>query len=203
MSECNKCQGNKFLRNEEGAIMPCPCILMDQVSQYISPLRKFKTPNFADVKASKVINKSQAIIKNDQNMKGLIKVVASEWFPKEFRIATLEDLNNIGFDKHPEFKSISGFVYNCTNFILDCGFLSNIRLLKDGITKIDSLYAIEMAKNILAKEGGTIIIILPTRFNDFKKAYGELFECLSELGIELFRDGKYQPLLGKEVNDEC
>ena len=206
MSVCEKCQGKQYLRNGEGLIVPCPCISRDQLLQYISPLRKFITPNATNVKASKVINKSQAVIKNDQNMLGLIGIVAYEWFPRfpnEFRIVTLEDLNNIGFDKHSEYKSISGFVYNCTNFILDCGFLSSIRLRKDGIREIDSLYAIELVKTILDIEEGTIIIILPTRFEDFKKAYGELFECLSDLGIELFRDGKYQPLLKKEVNDGC
>ena len=203
MSECEKCHGRKFLRDEKEGIVPCPCILKDQVSQYISPLRKFITPNASNVKASKIINKSQAIIKNDPNMKGFRRVVAYEWYPNEFRIVTLEDLNNIGFDKHPEFKSISNLVYQCTNFILDCGFFSNIRLKKPGITDIDSLYAIELVKTILDKEVGRIIIILPTMFDAFKKAYGELLEYLSELGIELFRDGKYQSLLKKEVNDGC
>jgi len=203
MSECEKCQGRKFLRDEKGKLMPCPCISQEQVLRYISPLRKFITPNARNAKASKVINKSQAIIKNDQNMVGLIRVVANEWFPNVFKIVTLEDLNSIGFDKHPEFKSISGFVYHCTNIILDCGFFSSIRLKKSGITEIDSLYAIELVKTILDKEDSRIIIILPTRFADFKKAYGELFEGLSDLGIEVFRDGKYKPLLDKEVNDEC
>jgi len=191
------CQGSKILRNEKGQIELCQCVLMERHLQYVSPLRKFITPNATNSEASKVRNKSQAIIKNDQNMKGLIGVVANEWFPKEFRIATLEELNAIGFDRHPEFHSISSYTYHCANFILDCSFLNNIRLQKDGIKEFDSLYAIELAKNIIAKEKGTIIIILPTAFEAFKKAYGELCKCLSNLGIELFKDGKYQPLLLK------
>jgi len=202
--ECKKCHGKKYLRDEKGKFVPCLCILQDQVLRYLSPLKRFITPNAANVKRLKLINKSQAVVMTDQNMVGLIGFVAEIWYPKTYKIITLEEINTIGFGQHHEFKSIYHYINRCTNFILDCGFLNKIRARKDGFKENDSLYAIELVKNVLAKEDGTIIIIVPSNFQNFVKDYRDLCECLTDLGIECFRNEKYQPLLNKEKggNDE-
>jgi hypothetical protein len=203
MSECNLCHGRKFLRDDNGVLEPCSCISRGQVLQYVSPLRSFITLDAANVKPFELMNKSQAIVKTDQSMVGLIKIVAKNWFPNKFKITTLEEINAMGFGRHHEFNTIYEYMSNSKYYILDCGFLNKIRTRNDGFRENDSLYAIEHVKHVFAA-GGIIIIVLPTAFKSFVDNYRELCECLEGFGIEYFRNGKYQhfELLKKEINDE-
>jgi hypothetical protein len=171
---------------------------LDEKLEYCKPLRRLITSNAAGVQPSEIVNKSQSIVKNDQNMVGLIGIVAKDWFPNKYRIATLEELNAIGFDKHPEFKSISDYVYHYSHIILDCSFINKIRFKNEGFKQQDSLYAIELVQSIVVNKEGRIIIIVPSGFENFMNGYKDMCEGLSELGIECFRNGKYQPLVSKE-----
>jgi hypothetical protein len=189
--ECEKCHGKKYLYNAEGELIPCSCIVMNQLSTYIDPIKYLITPNTTKNKPIKLAKKSQAVVHTNQNMAGLIELIVADWFPKEYIVTTLEDLNAIGFNRHPEFQSVIELACESTNFILDCSFINKIRSQNESITKYDSLYAIELIKYVVTKKESRIIILLPPEILSFFKIYQELCEYLAELGIEYFRNGEY------------
>jgi hypothetical protein len=201
--ECEKCHGDKILHNAEGEIIPCSCIVMNQLSTYIDPIKYLITPNTAKNKPIELAKKSQAIVHTNQNMAGLIELIVADWFQKKYIVTTLDQLNAIGFSRHPEFQSVIELACNSTNFILDCSFFNKIRSQNESITKYDSLYAIELIRNVVANKESRIIIILPLTIHSFMKTYQELCECLAEFGIEYFMNGKYRlfTLQNKEANN--
>ena len=191
MGECERCKGGGVLRSDDGEFEICSCVIKEQIEDYISPLMRFRTPNTVNVKPVGLANKSQAVAMTDENMVGLIRFVVKTWYPKLFRVTCMEELNAIGFGRHEEFRSISTLAHNMTNHIIDCGFLNPIRSRNEGFKENDTLYTVELIKYIVAENKDTVIFVLPANPQAFIRDYRELCECLADLGIEYFRNGKY------------
>jgi len=203
MQNCGKCGGKGFLLNEDDVLIFCSCMENDKKMSYILPLRRlcFVTPNAGNVKPIKLEDISQAIVKTYDNMAGLITFVMSSWYPKEYRVITLDETNAIGMGRHPEFNSIYDCIKNCTNVILDCSMNSKNR--HESVRQLDSQYATVLITGILSKERGKIIIVLPTEIKAFTKDYQDLCESLDTCNIQCFRNGKYQTfsMQKKEAGD--
>jgi hypothetical protein len=115
----------------------------------------------------------------------------SEWYPEDFVITTIEELNTIGFERHNSFKSIHEFASNYKYFIVDMTLINTLRAKSPGWNNNDIMCLLDFIKTIIPTCQRIVIIIKPG-IVEFAKYYQELCNGLRDFGIEYFHTGNYK-----------
>jgi hypothetical protein len=150
------------------------------------------------IKVSELINCNQVITNTAENIAGLMKLILSDWFPDDFVITSLEELNAMGFDRHDTFKSIHEFTSNFKYFIVDITIINKIRARSPGWNNNDIMCLLDLVKTVMPTCQKVIIIIKPG-MSEFAKYYHELCNGLNDFGIEYFNTGKYKKIPANNI----
>jgi hypothetical protein len=193
---CKKCGNKGFYLNDKGIAVICPCLHKAKQLEYIKLFRGFITTSAINASPVRLMNKSQALVKNDKNMLGIIQLALDSWFPAcSYGITSMQECNSIGFNRHGRYRSILDLAMSNVNFILDCSVHNKLRQKHDGFVENDSLYALEFI-NEVNKDGRICIIVLPSvHTKQFLLRYRDFIDGLIQMGIEYFDNGKYQPFV--------
>lgn len=120
-------------------------------------------------------------------------LMLSDWFPDDFVITSMEELNAIGFERHNVFKSIYEFASKYRYFIVDVTYINPIRAKKAGLNDNDTMYLLDLVKMIIPTCQKIVIIIKPSIAN-FARYYKELCNGLANFGIKYFHIGNYEKI---------
>ena len=200
MGNCKICNNKGYTHNEDGQLILCHCQLRSNHNDYLRPLRGLFSPsNKPEINLSALANCNQIITNTVENIAGLIKLMLSDWFPEDYVITTLEELNDIGFKGHPVFKSIYEFASRYRYFIVDITQIINMRAKSNGWNTNDSMCLLDLVKTIIQTQQKIVIVINPSIAN-FARSYRELCNGLNDFGIEYFHTGKYKKI---PTNDDA
>ena len=194
MDNCRICDNRKFTHNEDGQLILCHCQLRSNHSDYLRPLRGLFSPsNKPEINLSALTNCNQVMTNTVDNIAGLMKLMLSVWFPEDYVVTSLEELNAIGFERHPVFKSIYGFASRYKYFIVDITLINTIRAKSNGWNTNDSMCLLDLVKMIIPTQQKIVIVIKPS-IDNFARSYRELCNGLNDFGIEYFHTGKYKKI---------
>ncbi len=186
---CEKCDGRGFTVNEDGKFRICICALRERHKNYLEPMKAFLSPYAKSATSAELRDGPQALVKTDNAVLGLIKTMVRSWYPEPYVITTMEACNEAGFQRHPEFHSISELAGSSGAFVLDLSFMNKMRARNNGLKEADSMYLMEFVHEVVARRKGKLAIILDPRIGTFLTAYADVCDGLAELGIEYF-DGR-------------
>jgi hypothetical protein len=189
---CTMCDGRGFAVDEKGKFRLCQCAWREQLKEYLGPLKAFLSPFSKSATPAALRDGPQALVKSDESMLGLMKLLATTWYPEPYEITTLETCNEAGFQRHAKFQSVSELAGSRGAFVLDLGFINRVRARNQGLKDNDTMYVIEFVHDVVARRKGKLAIVLDPRIKSFMTAYAELCDGLAEMGIDYFDGGTYR-----------
>ena len=189
--ECAICKGRGIILGEHGYQI-CRCRRDAELHEYIRPLRmcvEDKEKAVAEEKKAKPLgNQTQAILRNDRNIISLIKMVCTDWFPTEYRIVSVSDLNAIEFGKWNEYKSVHDLITTYHHIIVDARFIGSRRDPK--MREYDEQILIELLKMSVLGQNTRVVILLPETLKRVADAYPGLTKGWNEVGQFYYSKGK-------------
>lgn len=191
MNNCKLCNDKGYVFDTNDNLALCRCRIHDRWAEYLRPLCALVPPSKKKIKPAKLINCNQVITGTVENMAGLMNFMLSVWFPEDFIITSLEEINAISFKRHDTFKSIHEFASACKYFIVDMTIINTLRAKSSGWNNKDSMCMLDLVKTIIPTNRKIVIIIKPGTA-EFTRRYRELCNGFNELGIEYFNIGKYE-----------
>jgi len=191
MIDCTRCNNKGYTYDTEGKPMPCCCRKQSEWDVYVKPIKGLiPTSNKKMKKPSKIVNCNQVITCTVENIAGLLSVMLNDWFPSDYVITSLEELNAIGFEKHHAFKSIHEFASNYSYFIVDITIINAIRAKKPGWNENDVMCLLDLVKAIIPTPQKIVIVI--RSISELLRYFPDLCSGLNDFGIEYFHTGKYK-----------
>ena len=191
MSKCNICNDRGNIFHTDGKLKMCQCMFHDVWSDYLMPIKGlFPISSKTKVNIPKMINCSQIVTNTTENITGLIKIMLSEWFPEEYVITSIEEINAIGFARHNNFNSIYEFVSYYRYFIIDMTIINTLRAKNSGWNDKDTMILLELIQAVIKTSRRMILLIRPG-IVEFLKYYRELCIGLNNFGICYFHN-EYQ-----------
>jgi hypothetical protein len=192
MSNCQICNGRGFSYDKNGKLALCVCTRHGNWAEYLNPLKNMVNDHGEDrIKFSRLSNCNQVITNTDENMAALMNIILSNWYPEDYLITTIEELNAICFQRHDVFKSLYEFISAYKYFIVDMSIMNPVRAKSPEWIKNDSMCLLDFAKMIIPTHQ-KIVIIINSRIERFRKQYPDLCNGLYDFGIEYFHTGSYR-----------
>lgn len=200
MATCTRCGGTGVLRTEKG-LAECMCKKQERLGKYLAqlvPLVEDREKAAKEVgRAGLLEDRTLAFLRNDRNMLGLLKTAIEVWYPQEYRIVSVMDLNAIEFGRWEEFKSVHDLIVRTQRVIIDARLVGKKRDPK--MRELDGQILIEAMRTAMIEHSARIIVLLPSTLRPVEEAYPELLRSWNELGELYWRNGK----VGKfQINDE-
>jgi len=174
MKNCNICNGKGFTQNTNGNLVPCECQYHERWSEYLAQVKNFiSLPIKNKVIPSKLNNCNQVINNSIQNIVGIMKLILINWYPEDYVITTLEEINSISFGNHPIYKSIHDFVNNYKYYIVDMTIINTMRAKAPGWNSSDSMCLLDFIKAIIPT--AQKVIVVNSGIAEFVKLYPNLW----------------------------
>jgi hypothetical protein len=194
MFECTVCNNKGYIYNAEDKLVLCPCKSRFNWDKYLRPVIGFiQSSNKSSINLSELSNYNQVITNTAENIAGLMSIMLKNWFPEDYAVTTLEELNAIGFRRHNIFKSVQDFASNFRFFIVDITIINSIRAKSPALTGKDSMFLLDLVKTIIPTCKKIVIIIKPS-ITGFARYYQELCNGLNDMGIKYFHAGEYKKI---------
>ena len=191
MSNCKICNDRGYLLTSDGKNALCQCRLRTRWSDYLRQVKSLITStNKSILIHSPIINSNQVITNTVQNIAGLMKVMLSYWYPEDYTITTLEEINSISFGHHPIYKSLYDFADNYEYFIVDMTIINTMRAKAPGWNSSDSMCLLDFIKAIIPTSQK--VVVINSGIAELTKLYPELCIGLNEFGIKYFHKETYQ-----------
>ncbi|MDR0287848.1 MAG: hypothetical protein LBI03_09145 [Clostridiales bacterium] len=192
MYNCNKCNDTGYVFDTENKLTLCQCKYHAVWSEYLKPVGSLAhLSGEKKIKYSNLTNRSQVITNTVENIAALMKLMLSVWFPEDYAITSLEEINTISFKRHSIYKSIQEFADNYKYFIVDITLINTLRAKSPKWNISDSMCMLDMLKTIIRTSQKIIFIIKPGIIQ-FTKQYQELCKGFNDFGIEYFHTENYK-----------
>lgn len=192
MSNCIICNNRGYVYNTKGNITLCRCRFHDNWLKYLEAVKGLIPLSIKDnIKYSKIIDSNQVITNINDNVASLLKLMISDWFPEEYVITSIEEINAICFERHDVYKSINEFASSFKYFIVDMTIINKLRAKSDGWNSKDSMCLLDLIKMIIPTSQKIVILIKPG-IAEFVKQFHELCTGLNDFGIKYFHTGTYK-----------
>ena len=190
---CMKCNGRGYTMDDAGKMHLCDCSRREDRKAYLAPLKAYLSPYAPSAPMMDLRDGPQAIIKKDSAVKGLMKLMSKTWYPEPYEIVTMELCNEVGFQRHGEYRSIRELAGSRGAFVLDLSFVNKVRARVEGIKEYDTMYVLDFLHEVVFSRQGKIVIVLDPRIKTFMTSYPELCDGFAEFGIEYFDGMGYKP----------
>lgn len=181
---CKVCGGKGWVQTDKG-IRECACVGKARLGAYLKPVlalledQSNARANYDKAKALE--NKTQAVLRDDRNIIGLMKMIQACWMPGGYEVVSVQELNAIEFGRIDEVRSINSLITRTPRLIVDMRLVNKKRDPK--MREFDEQILTELVRLSSITRGSTIIILLPPTLNAIGSAYPGLFEALNALGV--------------------